>query len=133
GDLGIDAQAQAGTPAGFQVMFTRGINTFSQMIDYWHYMGFLVNQNTAPYGEQFPYIVEQERNHAAFVAAAVAVGDGSNVITGADQNFSNAWFLPTPIPAPAAAAMVAAPHPAHRRAGQAVAFASSRQRGRLEG
>jgi hypothetical protein len=140
GDLGIDAQARAGTPAGLQVMFTRGINTFSQMIDYWHYMGFLVNQNTAPYGEHFPYIAEQERNHAAFVAAAVAVGDGSNVITGADQNFSNAWFLPTPLPAPAPSANAAlslasggSTQPAHRRAGQAVTFASSRQHGRLEG
>jgi L-lysine 6-oxidase len=120
-------------------MFTRGINTFSQMIDYWHYMGFLVNQNTAPYGDHFPYVVEQERNHAAFVAASVATGDASNVITGADQNFSNAWFLPTPIPSPApsadeavALAAGAAPRPVHRRAGQAVTFASSRQRGRLE-
>jgi L-lysine 6-oxidase len=136
GDVGTDAQALAGTPAGFQVMFTRGINTFSQMIDYWHYMGFLVNHNTAPFGEVFPYIVEQERNHAAFVAAAVAVGDGSNVITGADQNFSNAWFLPTPLPAPpstlhAAGALVGAA-PVHRRAGAAVTFATSRQHGRLE-
>ena len=136
GDVGTDGQALAGTPAGFQVMFTRGINTFSQMIDYWHYMGFLVNHNTAPFGEVFPYIVEQERNHAAFVAAAVAVGDGSNVITGADQNFSNAWFLPTPLPAPpstlhAAGALVGAA-PVHRRAGAAVTFATSRQHGRLE-
>jgi L-lysine 6-oxidase len=140
GDLGIDAQAQAGTPAGFQVMFTRGINTFAQMIDYWHYMGFLVNQNTAPYGQHFPYIVEQERNHAAFIAAAVAVGDASNVITGADQNFANAWFLPTPVPTPgpqanAAVALAAGgrTQPTHRRAGSAVTFASSRTHGRLEG
>ncbi|MEA2740151.1 MAG: L-lysine 6-oxidase [Acetobacteraceae bacterium] len=139
GDLGIDGQALAGTPAGFQVMFTRGINTFSQMIDYWHYMGFLVNHNTSEYGGHFPYIVEQERNHAAFIAAAVAVGDGSNVITGADQNFSNTWFLPTPIPAPAPNANTAVARAAggaaqsgHRRAGQAVTFATSRQHGRLE-
>ncbi len=140
GDLGIDGQAEAGTPAGFQVMFTRGINTFSQMIDYWHYMGFLVNQNTAALGGHFPYIAEQERNHAAFVAAAVAVGDGSNVVTGADQNFSNAWFLPTPIPVPAPNANVAAlpasrgpGQRAHRRAGEAVTFGTSRQHGRREG
>jgi L-lysine 6-oxidase len=140
GDLGIDGQALAGTPAGFQVMFTRGINTFSQMIDYWHYMGFLVNHNTSAFGGHFPYIVEQERNHAAFVAAAVAVGDASNVITGADQNFSNAWFLPTPIPAPAPNANMAVSlasggggQPTHRRAGQAVTFATSRSHGRQEG
>jgi hypothetical protein len=139
-DLGIDGQAEAGTPAGFQVMFTRGINTFSQMIDYWHYMGFLVNQNISAFGGHFPYIVEQERNHAAFVAAAVAVGDGSNVVSGADQNFSNAWFLPTPKPTPApnvnfavALASGGAGQPAHRRAGDAVTFPTSRQHGRQEG
>ena len=143
GDLGADSQAHAGTPAGYQVMFTRGINTFSQMIDYWHYMGFLVNQNTAPHGERFPYIAEQERNHAAFIAAAVAVGDGSNVVTGADQTFANAWFLPTPMPAASAttsaapadtaSGVPASPHVARRRAGQAITFATSRTRGRLEG
>ena len=140
GDLGIDAQALAGTPAGFQVMFTRGINTFSQMIDYWHFMGFVVNQNTAAHGDLFPYIVEQERNHAAFIAAAVAVGDGSNVVTGADQNFSNAWFLPTPLPVPApntnlavAQAAGGVGQPEHRRAGQAVTFGTSRSHGRREG
>jgi hypothetical protein len=110
------------------------------MIDYWHYMGFLVNHNTSAYGGHFPYIVEQERNHAAFVAAAVAVGDGSDVVTGADQNFSNAWFLPTPKPTPAPNANIAislaaggSGQPPHRRAGQAVAFATSRQHGRREG
>jgi hypothetical protein len=99
GDLDAAGQQQAGTPAGVQVLFTRGINTFAQMVSSWSYMGFIVNQATDPYRELFPYFTEQERNHAAFVAAAVAVGDASNVVSGSDSNFSNAWFLPPPPPA----------------------------------
>jgi L-lysine 6-oxidase len=133
GDLTPATQAEAGTPAGYQVLFTRGINTFSQMIDYWSYMGFIVNQVDSPYREIFPYIVEQERNNAAFVAAAVAVGDASNVLTGADQNFSNAWFLPTPIPSSGTLLMAAEgaveEKPA-KTAGQAVRFGTTRQSGR---
>ena len=91
-------------------------------------MGFIVNQNTGPFGDRFPYMVEQERNHAAFVAAAVAVGDATNVITGADQNFANAWFLPGRPPSPPPGGTMAAV--ASRASGQAVGFASSRHQGR---
>jgi len=131
GDLTQTGQALAGTPAGFQVMFTRGINTFSQMIDYWHYMGFLVNQNKGKHADLFPYIVEQERNHAAFVAAAVAVavGDASNVVSGADQNFANSWFLPAPIPQHN---LGAGEKVKKKRSGEAVRFATARQRGRQD-
>lgn len=93
GDLDAEAQAAAGTPAGFQVLFTRGINTFAQMISAWSYMGFVVNQASPPWGQFFPYFTEQERSHQAFVAASVAVTDASGVVTGADSNFMNTWFL----------------------------------------
>lgn len=94
GNLNAADQQAAGTPAGQQVLFTRGINTFGQMIDYWSYMGFIVNQSTDSYADLFPYFAEQERNDGAFVAAAVAIGDASNVVSGADTNFANSWFLP---------------------------------------
>lgn len=94
GDLKTSEQYAAGTPAGYQVLYSRGINTFAQMVSSWSYMGFVVNQATGDYGKLMPYIVEQERNHQEFVAAAVAVGDASNVVTGQNTNFSNAWFLP---------------------------------------
>jgi L-lysine 6-oxidase len=101
GDLDIADQDAAGTPAGYQVLYSRGINTFAQMVSSWYYMGFIVNQATTEYAKLMPYIVEQERNHRGFVAAAIALGDATNVVTGLNTNFSNAWFLPaTPTPAP---------------------------------
>lgn len=98
GDLTPDGQAAAGTPAGYQVLYSRGINTFGQMISSWHYMGFIVNQARGPFAELFPYFTEQERKHDGFVAAAVAVGDASNVQTGTDANFMNTWYLVHPEP-----------------------------------
>lgn len=123
GDLSVQGQAQAGTPAGYQVMYTRGINTFSQMIAAWHYMGFVVNQVRGEHAGLFPYFTEQERNHEQFVAAAVAVGDASNVVTGADGTFSNSWFMLPPAPSADAASGAATPM-------APVRFASSRNQGR---
>jgi hypothetical protein len=114
GDLDSAGQQAAGTPAGYQVLYTRGINTFGQMITDWWRMGFIVNQATDAFGSLFPNFAEQERDHAAFVAAAIAVGDAGNVVSGADGNFSNAWFLPLPPAAPVTA----------------VTFATSRRQGR---
>ena len=94
GDLDTADQDAAGTPAGYQVLYSRGINTFAQMVSSWYYMGFIVNQATTEYAKLMPYIVEQERNHRGFIAAAVAVGDASNVVSGQNTNFSIAWFLP---------------------------------------
>jgi L-lysine 6-oxidase len=118
GDLDAASQQAAGTPAGLQVLYTRGINTFAQMISSWSYMGFVVNVATDAHRGLFPYFVEQERNHGAFIAAAVAIGDAGNVTSGEDTNFSNAWFLPKLTPAMAA---TRAP----------VAFATSRRQGRV--
>lgn len=114
GDMTADAQTASGTPAGMQVLYTRGINTFSQMITAWSYMGFIVNQSTDALAAVFPYLAEQERNDEAFIAAAVAVGDAGNVVSGADTNFANAWFMPQPAPSRAP-----------------VTFATSRHQGRV--
>ncbi len=135
GDLTPEEQVAAGTPAGYQVLFSRGINTFSQMISYWYYMGFIVNQAEGPAGQWFPYLTERERNHAGFVAAAVAVGDASNVVTGDDTNFSNAWYVAPDQrlrgPRLALAMAEAAPEEAPAKpASMAVSFGSSRHQGR---
>ena len=92
-DQAPEEQALAGTPSGLQVLYSRGINTFGQMISSWYYMGFIVNQARGEFAELFPYFTEQERNHKGFVASALAVGDASNVQTGMDSNFVNTWYL----------------------------------------
>ncbi|NRO95117.1 hypothetical protein GWC77_04065 [Paraburkholderia sp. NMBU_R16] len=122
GDETAALQSAAGTPAGFQVLYTRGINTFGQMISSWHYMGFILNRTSSEFREVFPYFTEQERDHGAFVAAAVAVGDASNVVSGTDQNFSNVWFMVPPPPSQAPGHGPATP--------AAVSFASARRHGR---
>jgi L-Lysine epsilon oxidase N-terminal/L-lysine epsilon oxidase C-terminal domain len=129
GDLEPQTQASAGTPAGFQVLYSRGINTFSQMISNWHDMAFIVNQIRAPYGEMFPYFTEQERNHNAFIAAAVAVGDATNVVSGADTNFSNTWFLPAKQPSQAHT-LASDASGEGKPVSQAIAFSTSRRHGR---
>lgn len=128
GDALAELQVAAGTPAGFQVLYARGINTFAQMITAWSYLGFVVNQTDGAYRELFPYFAEQERNHSNFVSASVAIGDGSNVVTGEDSNFSNTWFLaPDSDGAPTA---TVAEKPEELPIQQAISFVASRNRGR---
>jgi L-lysine 6-oxidase len=134
GDLTPETQQAAGTPAGYQVLFSRGINTFSQMISNWSDMAFVVNQVRTAYGELFPYFTEQERNNNAFITAAVAIGDATNVVSGSDSNFSNAWFLPAPpLPptAPTGARVEGEATAQAKPVSQGIAFASSRRHGRL--
>ncbi len=93
GDVTVASQAASGLPAGQQALYSRGINTFSQMIAAWSYLGFVVNVVDGPSRGLFPYFVETERNHDRFQVAAVAVGQVENVITGANTNFMPVWFL----------------------------------------
>ncbi|MES2739754.1 MAG: CTQ-dependent lysine 6-oxidase LodA [Pseudomonadota bacterium] len=94
GATGKQEQLAAGVPAGMQVMYSRGMNSFSQMITSWKYLGFVLNQNMDQhYGRQYPYFVEKERNHDKFVVASVGVGNASSFITGDDSNYLPAWFL----------------------------------------
>ncbi len=61
GATSIEEQKLAGVPAGLQVMYSRGMNSFSQMITSWKYLGFILNQNKdEQYGRQYPYFVEKE-------------------------------------------------------------------------
>jgi len=93
GELSAEGQAASGLPAGQQALYSRGINTFSQMIQAWSYLGFVHNVVEGPTRELFPYFVERERNHDQFTVASVAVGQPINVITGANENFQPVWFL----------------------------------------
>jgi L-lysine 6-oxidase len=84
GDLTVDAQAKSHIPAGLQVNYIRGINSYKQMVEYgWSYLGFIRNQNTEQdYGQKFPYMVETERNHDMFDYKSIPVSE----ITGRDDD-----------------------------------------------
>jgi L-lysine 6-oxidase len=58
-----------GEPAGIQVLYSRGITDFGDMIKRWSYLGFIANQSTGSYRDVFPYFTEQERAHDKFVLA----------------------------------------------------------------
>ncbi|WP_206212071.1 hypothetical protein, partial [Pseudomonas viridiflava] len=74
-------------------IYNRGINRFSDMINAWHYLGFITEEARAPYREVVPNFMETERNNERFLAASVAVASGANVVSGADANFFNTWYL----------------------------------------
>jgi L-lysine 6-oxidase len=83
-----EQRLDGGFAAGRKVLYTRGINTFAQMITAWKYMGFILNQNTGADREAYPYFVEKERNYDKFVAStiglgretlAIALGPGSSI------------------------------------------------------
>ncbi|WP_327439677.1 CTQ-dependent lysine 6-oxidase LodA [Pseudomonas donghuensis] len=93
GELSIQAQEAAGVPAGLQSIYNRGINGFAEMIQAWHYLGFITNEATGPHRELFPYFVETERNNERFRATSIGVAPASNVVSSADTNFFNAWYL----------------------------------------
>jgi hypothetical protein len=69
GELDPKIANEHGEPAGSQVLYSRGITGFDDMIKRWSYLGFIANQSTGPYRELFPYFTEQERAHDKFVIA----------------------------------------------------------------
>lgn len=94
GAMSKEEQRLAGVPAGLQVLYSRGINAFDQMVMYWHYLGFVLNQNQdAVSGRLYPYFVEKERNHDRFQAASVAVGRASDFVSADNVNFLPVWYL----------------------------------------
>lgn len=103
-------QKKAGVPAGFQVSYPRGINSFDQMITSWHYMGFIVNQNEAEDRTWYPYFVEKERNLDRFVVATVAVGGSDQFVSADNTTFFPMWYLKSDDEPPR-------PEPANKTAG----------------
>jgi len=89
-------QAATGVPAGAQVNYARGINSFVDMITAWSYLGFIHNQTTGAHRQWYPYFVEVERNDEQFAMASVAVGGISNVVDPTNSTFIPTWFLRDP-------------------------------------
>jgi L-lysine 6-oxidase len=73
GEFTDEKQAQTHVPAGKQVNYARGINSFVQMVQHWSALGFVRNLNGGDSG--FPYIVETERNNELFSYKEVGIGD----------------------------------------------------------
>ncbi|HEX2254117.1 MAG TPA: CTQ-dependent lysine 6-oxidase LodA [Thermoanaerobaculia bacterium] len=93
GETTVQGQAASGVPAGYQVLYPRGINSFAQMITAWSYLGFVVNQNLDPEtGREYPYFAEVERNHRRFAVASVAVGGVGNFVNAEDVTFTPVWY-----------------------------------------
>jgi L-lysine 6-oxidase len=73
GELTVEGQAENGnTPAGQQMNYARGINSFTQMVQYWYSLGFIRDMNAGNSG--FPYLLETERNNELFTSEEVPVG-----------------------------------------------------------
>jgi L-lysine 6-oxidase len=87
------SQAASGLPAGIQVNYARGINSFIDMITGWKYLAFIHNQTEGEHRSLFPYFVEVERNNEMFDMATVAVGGISNVLDPTNVTFTPTWFL----------------------------------------
>lgn len=72
GEITKEGQADAFAPAGLQVNYQRGINSFVQMVEFWYALGFIRDQNAGDKG--FPYMVETERLNELFYCEEVPVG-----------------------------------------------------------
>lgn len=92
----VAEQTATGLPAGIQVNYARGINSFVDMITGWKYLGFIHNQTEGPHRHWYPYFVEVERNNDRFAMAAVAVGGISNVLDPTNVTFTPTWFMIDP-------------------------------------
>lgn len=72
GEFTVEGQAATHVPAGQQMNYARGINSFTQMVEYWYALGFIRDMNSGNKG--FPFMVETERNNELFTYDDVPVG-----------------------------------------------------------
>ncbi|SJM90693.1 CTQ-dependent lysine 6-oxidase LodA [Crenothrix polyspora] len=73
GEFSAKGQAATHVPAGQQMNYARGINSFVQMVEYWYALGFIRDKNVTTKG-MYPFIVETERNNELFTYKDVPVG-----------------------------------------------------------
>jgi L-lysine 6-oxidase len=72
GELTAVGQSLNGNiPAGQQMNYARGINSFTQMVQYWYALGFIKDVNAGNSG--FPYMLETERNNELFTCEEMPV------------------------------------------------------------
>jgi len=71
GEFTAEGQQATNVPAGQQMNYARGINSFTQMVQYWYALGFIRDKNSHSTG--FPFFVETERNNEIFTYDNVPV------------------------------------------------------------
>jgi L-lysine 6-oxidase len=72
GEITQKGQSQNHLPAGQQMNYARGINSFVQMVEHWSALAFIRNNNSSNPG--FPYFTETERNNEIFQYQEVGIG-----------------------------------------------------------
>lgn len=72
GELTLGGQALSHLPAGQQMNYARGINSFVQMVEHWSALAFIRDNNAADKG--FPFFTETERTNELFSYKEVPVG-----------------------------------------------------------
>lgn len=72
GEITLEGQQESYVPAGQQMNYARGINSFTQMVEHWSALAFIRNNNAKDQG--FPYFTETERNNELFSFKEVGVG-----------------------------------------------------------
>ncbi|KGO94647.1 CTQ-dependent lysine 6-oxidase LodA [Flavobacterium subsaxonicum] len=76
GEFTAEGQAKTNIPAGQQINYARGINSFTQMVEFWYSLGFIRDKNGG--NKSYPYLVETERNNDLFTYKNWHVGNISN-------------------------------------------------------
>ena len=71
-----EGQIATNVPAGQQMNYARGINSFTQMVEYWHALGFIRDKNAGSQG--YPFMVETERTNEIFTFKNWYVSNISN-------------------------------------------------------
>lgn len=71
GENTLDGQEDSHLPAGQQVNYARGVNSFVQMVEHWYALAFIRNNNPET---NYPYFTETERNNLLFNYKEVGVG-----------------------------------------------------------
>jgi L-lysine 6-oxidase len=72
GETTLEGQMQSHLPAGQQMNYARGINSFVQMVEHWAAMAFIRNINSQDKG--FPYFTETERTNELFSYVEYGIG-----------------------------------------------------------
>ncbi|QEC53510.1 L-lysine 6-oxidase [Anseongella ginsenosidimutans] len=72
GDFTLGAQIMSHLPAGQQMNYARGINSFVQMVEHWSALAFIRDNNASDKG--FPFFTETERTNELFSYKEVPVG-----------------------------------------------------------